>query len=130
MSLFVLDIRDSNPERAPSVYKICRWHIFSEGGAKSGTVSIAHGRQAGKMRKQLRPLRVTIKRDMPFGMSLLIFDIRDSNPERAPSVYKICRWHIFSEGGAKSGTVSMAHGRQAGKMRKQLRPLRVTKKEP
>ena len=30
---------DSNPERATSVKKICRWHIFSKVGAKSGTVS-------------------------------------------------------------------------------------------
>ena len=46
--LFVILRGDSNPERAANVKKICRWHIFREAVAQTGTVSKAHGRQAGK----------------------------------------------------------------------------------
>ena len=40
--------------------------------------SPSHGENRGSS-----PLRVTIKRDIPFGMSLFVFIQRDSNPERA-----------------------------------------------
>ena len=49
--LFVyINFEDSNSERARRVKKTVRWTVFSESGAQSGTVSYAHGRQAGWMR--------------------------------------------------------------------------------
>ncbi|MBO4897899.1 MAG: hypothetical protein J5590_06350 [Clostridia bacterium] len=47
--------RDSKPERAASVKKICLRHIFSEAGAKAGTESEAFGRRAVKMRSSFIP---------------------------------------------------------------------------
>ena len=83
--------RDSNPERAKNVIKICRWQVFSFFGAQTGTEMqsiwvVKHERRACGLSPHLHQ---TNNRSFCYGC---LFIKRDSNPKRAKNVIKICRW--------------------------------------
>ena len=61
-------------------------------------------------------------------MSLAFFYQRDSNTESAPSVKKSCRWQVFSEGGAQTGTVSSAERSASSADAKHMRHATSSKK--
>ncbi|MBO4897902.1 MAG: hypothetical protein J5590_06365 [Clostridia bacterium] len=107
--------RDSKPERAASVKKICLRHIFSEAGAKAGTESASFRSPSSKDAEQLYPfLSATYGITFVYQAKVILFFVRKPHDDT-----------LFRAFGDFFGGLIFLRDRQKSEQRKGLEPFKA-----